>query len=74
LVSKRTSKDVNPLLSSGYDCCGGDQNFKLNELHLYTPLRSVPNSPDDFRIASHKVEDVENLILEQDWKIKNIQQ
>ena len=59
-----------PPLSLEYDCCGGvDNTFKLNELRLHVPLRSVTNSLDDW-IASHKVEDVENLILEQDWKIK----
>ena len=72
LVSNRTSKDVIPPLSLEYDCCGSvDSTFKLNELHLRIPLRSVTNSLDDLRIASHKVEDVENLILEQDWKIKH---
>jgi hypothetical protein len=59
-------------MSLAYDCCGSvDQNFKLNELHLHIPLRSVTNSLDDLRIASHKVEDVENLLHEQDWKIKH---
>jgi hypothetical protein len=72
LVSNHTSKDVIPPLSLEYDCCGSaHQNFKLNELHLQIPLRSVTNSLDDFRIVSHKVDDVENLILEQDWQIKH---
>jgi len=71
-VSNRTSKDVIPPMSLEYDYCGGvDKNFKLNELHLYIPLRSVTNSLYDLRIASHKVEDVENLMLEQDWKMKH---
>jgi hypothetical protein len=66
LVSKRTSKDVIPLMSLEYECCGSvDQKFKLNELHLYIPLRSVTNSLDDLKIAIHKVEDVENLIFEE---------
>jgi len=64
LVSNRTSKDVIPPLSLEYDCCGGiDNTFKLNELHLHIPLRSVTSSLNDLRFASHKVEDVENLIL-----------
>jgi len=72
LVSNRTSKDVIPPLSLEYDCCSGvDNTFKLNELHLHIPLRSVTNSLDDLRIARHKVDDVQNLILEQDWKIKH---
>ena len=43
----------------------------MNELHLSIPLRSVTNSLDDLRIASHKVDNIEDLILEQDWKIKH---
>jgi len=42
-----------------------------HELHLHISLSSVTNVLDDLRIASHKLEDVENLILEQDWKIKH---
>jgi len=72
LVSKRTRKDVIPPFTLEYDCCGGIHNtFKLNDLHLHIPLRIVTNSLDDLRIASQKAEDVENLILEQDWKIKH---
>jgi hypothetical protein len=72
LVSNHTSKDVIPPLSLEYACCGGINNtFKLNELHLHIPLRSVTSSLNDLRIASHKVEEVENLILEQDWKMKH---
>jgi len=48
-----------------------DNTFKLKELQLHIPLRSVTVSLDELRIASHKVEDVENLILAQDWKIKH---
>jgi hypothetical protein len=71
-VTNRTNKDVIPPISLEYDCCRGvDKNFKLNELHLHVPLRSVTSSFDDLRIASHKVEDAENQIHEQDWKIKH---
>jgi hypothetical protein len=48
-----------------------DKNIKLNKLRLHIPLRSVAGSLDDLIIASHKVEYVEKLILEQDWKIKH---
>ena len=48
-----------------------DKNFKLNELRLHIPLRSVAGSLDDLRIASHKVEDVEKLIHKQEWKVKH---
>jgi len=72
LTSNRTSKDVIPPISLEYDCCDSvNQNFKLNELHLHILLRSVTRSLDDLRVASHKVEDVEGLLREQDWKIKH---
>ena len=72
LVSNCTSKDVIPPLSLKYECCGGvDNTFKLKELHLHISLRSVTSSLDELRIASHKIAEVENLILAQDWKIKH---
>jgi hypothetical protein len=72
VVSNRTNKDVIPPLSLEYDCCGSvDKTVKLNELHLQIPLTSITNSLDDLKIASHKVEDVEKLIFEQDWQIRH---
>ena len=72
LVTNRTSKDVIPPISLECDCCWSeDKTFTLIELHLHLPLRSVTSSFDDLRIASHKVEEVESLISEQDWKIKH---
>jgi len=59
-------------MSLEYDCCGSiDKNFKLNELRLHISMRSVAGWLDDLRIASQKVEDVEKLILEQEWKVKH---
>ena len=72
IVSIRASKDIIPPMSLEYDCCGSiHKNFKLNELRLHIPLRSVASSLDDLKIASHHVEDVEKLILEQEWKVKH---
>ena len=72
LVTNYTSKDVIPPISVEYDCCGSvEKRSKLNELHLYIPLRSATILLVDLRVARHKVEDVENLIREQDWKIKH---
>ena len=67
IVSNRTNKDIIPTMFLDYDCCGSiDKNFKLKELRLHKSLKSVAGSLDDLRIASHKVEDVEKLILEQE--------
>jgi len=72
LITNRTSKDVLPPISLEYDCCGSMYKPpKLNELYLHITLRIVTSSLDDLRIASHRVQDAENLIHEQDWKIKH---
>jgi len=72
IVSNLTNRDIIPPMSLEYDCCGSiDKNFKLNELHLHLPLRSIAGSVDDLKVASHKVEDVERLIFEQEWKMKH---
>ena len=72
IVSSRTSTDIIPPMSLEYDCCGSiDKNFKLNELHLHVPLRNIAGSIDDLKVISHKVEDVEKIIFEQEWKIKH---
>jgi hypothetical protein len=72
LVTNRKSKDAIPPISLEYDCCGSeDKIFKLNELRLHLPLRSVTSSLDGLRFTSHKVEEVKNLISEQDWEIKH---
>ena len=64
IVSNCRNNVIIPPMSLEYDCCGGiDKNFKLNELRLHIPLRSVASSLDVMKIASHKVEDVEKLIL-----------
>jgi hypothetical protein len=72
IVSNRRNTDIIPPMSLEYDCCGViHKNFKLNELRLHIPLRSVASSLDDLKIASQKVQDVGKLILEQDRKIKH---
>ena len=72
IISNRTSKDIIPPMSLEYDCCGSvDKNFELNELRLHIPLRRFAGCLDDLKIASHKVEEVEKLIFEQEWKIKH---
>jgi hypothetical protein len=72
IVRNRTSKNIIPPMSLEYDCCGSiDKNFKVNELRLHIPLRSVAVSLDGLKIAKHKIEDAEKLILEQEWKVKH---
>jgi hypothetical protein len=79
LIQKQTAvsfnnseKDIIPPLSLNYDCCSLVGNsVKLNDIHLDLPTRNMVNRLDDLRLASHKVEEVDRLISEQEWKIKH---
>jgi len=52
--------------------CNFDGNsVKLNDIHLELPMRNIVNRLDDLRVASHKVEEVDRLISEQEWKLKH---
>jgi len=65
-----SEKDIIPPLFLDYDCCDFAGNYvKLKDIHLELPLKNVVNRLDDLRLASHKVDEVNKLILEQEWKI-----
>jgi hypothetical protein len=71
VVTNNTEKDIIPPLSLEYDCCLSEEKIaKLNDIHLELPLRNIVNRLDDLRLASHKVEEVDKLISEQEWKLK----
>jgi hypothetical protein len=67
-----SEKDIIPPLSLDYDCCEfTGKEVKLKDLHLGLPLKNVVNRLDDLRLASHKVDEVNMLILEKEWKGKH---
>jgi hypothetical protein len=69
--TNNTEKDIIPHLSLDIDCCQTEgKNVNLDDIHLDLPLKNIINHLDDLRVASHKVDDVERLISEQEWKIK----
>jgi hypothetical protein len=70
--TNNTEKDIIPHLSLDIDCCQTEgKNVSLNDIHLELPLKNIINHLDDLRVASHKVDDVERLISEQEWKMKH---
>jgi hypothetical protein len=72
ISTNNTDKDIIPPLSLEYDCCETQgENVKLNDIYLDLPLKNIVNHLDDLRIASHKVEEIESLISEQEWKVKH---
>jgi hypothetical protein len=71
MSSNNIDKDIIPPLSLDYDCCAPEGfKSKLNAIHLDLPLKNILNHLDDLRLASHKVEDVDRPIAEQEWKMK----
>jgi hypothetical protein len=61
ISTDNTDKDIIPHLSLEYDCCEPEgKKINLNNIHLDSPLKNVVNHLDDLRIASHKVDEVEN--------------
>ena len=67
-----SEKDIIPPLSLEYDCCDFDgKSIKLNDIHLELPMRNIVNRLGDLRLGSHKVEEVDIFISEQEWKIKH---
>jgi len=71
MTFNNTEKDVIPPLSLEYDCCTSEgKPAKLKDFHLELPLKNIVNRLEDLRLASHKVEEVDKLISEQEWKIK----
>jgi hypothetical protein len=64
-----SEKDIIPPISLDYDCCEFiGKEVKLKDIHLELPLKGVVNHLDDLRLASHKVDEVNRLILKQEWK------
>jgi hypothetical protein len=47
------------------------KNFSLNDIHLDLPLNNVICHLDDLKVANHKVEELEGLIADQDWKLSH---
>ena len=43
---------------------------KLNKIQLELPLKSKVNRLEHLRLANHKVAEVDRLISEQEWKLK----
>jgi len=66
-----SEKDIILPISLDYDCCEFIGKEVKLDIYLELPLKGVVNQLDDLRLASHKVDEVNRLILEQEWKIKH---
>jgi hypothetical protein len=73
LTTNNTEKDIIPPLSLEYDCCVPEfegKTVKLNDIQLDLSTKNIVNRLEDLKLASHKIEEVDRLIAEQEWKLK----
>ena len=70
MTSNNNEKDINPPLSLEYGCCTPEIKTVDRNIHLELPLKSLVNRLEDLKLASHKVEELDKIISEQEWKIK----
>jgi hypothetical protein len=60
-----------PAAPIDFDCCFENiKDAKFEQLPLQVPLVNVMSSMDDLRVASMKVENVENLMSKKERSIK----
>jgi hypothetical protein len=68
-VTTNVTSDYVPVAPVNFDCCFQDvKDVKFEELPLHVPLVNIMSSIDDLRLASLKVDDVQQLIKEQEMK------
>ncbi|XP_063243809.1 uncharacterized protein LOC134543038 [Bacillus rossius redtenbacheri] len=72
LTTNTSTKDVIPKINLDIDCCD-ETNYKvtLEKLKTKLHLKSTITRLDDLKIAGHKIEEVEHMINEEEWKIKH---
>ena len=70
MTSNNNEKDINPPLSLEYGCCTPEIKTVDRNIHLELPLKSLVNRLEDLKLASHKVEELDKIISEQEWIIK----
>jgi len=71
ISTNNTDKDIILHLPLDFDCCEVQgKNFSLNNISLNLSLINAIHHLDDFKVANHKVEEVEKLTEEQDWKLR----
>lgn len=67
-----TGKDINQQLDLTHDCCKMTVDaLPLGEIRLEIPIKSISTHDGDLNFSNHKVENVQKLADEQEWKVTN---
>lgn len=68
--SNVTNNDIVPPVALEYDCCiYNNQKVNLSDVLLDLPMKHMVNHLADLEVASHKVDEVERLLADQEWKL-----
>lgn len=70
LESNSTNRDLIPKVSLTYDCCElFDKSIKIDDITLDVSIQHVVSNFNDLKLASHKIDELEKAIDDQEWKI-----
>ena len=69
IVSNNSKDDVLPLAPVDLDCCLSEQEREqLSEVSLNRPLTNILSSVEDLKIASAKIDEIQDMIHEEERK------
>jgi hypothetical protein len=69
IVSNNSKDDVLPLAPVDLNCCLSEQEKEqLSEVSLNKPLTNILSSAEDLKIASAKIEKIQDMIQEEERK------
>ena len=65
-----TDKDINHPLNLTHDCRQMTVDaIRLGEIQLEIPIKTIPSHHGDLHLANCKVENVQKLVYQQEWKV-----
>jgi hypothetical protein len=67
-----TDKDILPKFNLSLDCCDlMGEKVPFEQISLDLPIKHVINGVNDLKYASHKVDEIQQKIAEEEWKISH---
>lgn len=65
-----TFPDVIPTIPLNYECCFNSRRQQiLDKLQLHIPLSNVLSNTDELQLTSHKIQEINKMIDEEQWRI-----
>ena len=74
ISSNKTLPDIFPNIPIDLDCCLTlEKQSYLDKIDLNLPISNVLSNTDELRITSHKIEEVNEMIEEEKWRLEHSQ-